>query len=68
MVEHLYEGEYTKVFVSDNANEYEVVDNLASEGWILATIFEDNGKYFYWFQAKRKVYTNIKIQSALHHI
>lgn len=54
------EGDYTKVIQLDTPYEIELVDELASLGWLLVSIIPCDNKYVYWFQSKKKVYINSK--------
>lgn len=53
---------FTKVVNSPIADDINLVDKLASEGWVLSSIVFDNQKeqYIYWFQSKRKIYEKAK--------
>lgn len=58
MQEVKYEKDYTKLIVSDNYSDFDLVESEATKGWILCTIVLDTSTnlYNYWFQTKRKIY------------
>lgn len=49
---------YTKYVESEIPNDIELVDNLATLGWVMtgATYNFETKKYVYWFQSKRRIY------------
>lgn len=53
-----FEGLYTKVLILDTPFEAETVDCMAAQGWVLINIIRhnDDNKYIYWFQSKRRIY------------
>lgn len=58
MQEVKYEKDYTKLIVSDNYSDFDLVESEATKGWILCAIVLDpsTNLYNYWFQTKRKIY------------
>ena len=58
MQEVKYEKDFTKLIVSDNYSDFDLVESEAIKGWILCTIVLDpsTNLYNYWLQNKRKKY------------
>ena len=51
---------YTKYVESEIPNDIELVDSLATLGWVMtgATYNFETKKYVYWFRSKRRIYEN----------
>lgn len=58
---------YTKYVESELPNNIELVDSLASLGWVMtgATYNPETKKYIYWFQSKRRIYENKLTKQSL---
>lgn len=67
MQEVTNKGDYTKLVVSDNYLDFELVESEATTGWILCTIVLDpsTNLYNYWFQTKRKIYVDQMVAAQI---
>ena len=58
----LYEGEFSKLItLPDEYGDqkiFNVIDKLAGNGWLLASVHHKKDKTYYWFQKKKKIYAN----------
>lgn len=62
------EGKFTKMIIKESPVEFEMVDSLATLGWVLINIIkhhEDENKWIYWFQTKKRLYEKTQLEQIM---